>query len=55
MKKGYRFAIIIDDSFEGTLDAIERLKVFKYVLSSENAKWYHNIEDNLEKGCVIKI
>jgi len=55
MKRGFRFAIIIDDTFEGTLDAIAKLNVFKYILVNENTKWFHNIIDNIDEKNIIEI
>ena len=38
MKDGYRFAIIIDDSFEPTIINLRKLSIFKYMLVPETCK-----------------
>ena len=43
MKDGYRFAIIIDDSFNPTLINLKKISIFKYLLVPEQSKNYEKI------------
>jgi len=45
MKDGYRFAIIIDDTFNPTLINLKKLSVFKYMLVPENCKHSERIQE----------
>ena len=49
MKEGYRFAIIIDDSFEPTLTNLRKLSIFKYMLVPEKCKNYETIKEEQTK------
>jgi len=55
MKRGFRFAVVVDDTFDGTAGAIAKLNVFKYILVNENIKWFHNIVDNIDEKNIIEI
>lgn len=46
MKNGYKFAIILDNSFESDYKNIEMLKMFKFVLVSEDLECYKDIMSN---------
>lgn len=43
MREGYRFAIILDNSFEANYKNIENLKMFKYVIVNRESKQYETI------------
>ena len=43
MREGYRFAIILDNSFEVDYKNMENLKMFKYVLLNRESKQYSKI------------
>ena len=43
MREGYRFAIILDNSFEVEYKNMENLKMFKYVLLNRESKHYSKI------------
>ena len=43
MREGYRFAIILDNSFEVDYKNMENLKMFKYVLLNRESKHYSKI------------
>ena len=43
MREGFRFSIILDNSFEANLKNIENLKMFKYVLIDKESKQYETI------------
>ena len=45
MKDGYRFAIIIDDTFNPKLIEIKKLSIFKYMLVPIECKHYEKIKD----------
>ena len=45
MKDGYRFAIIIDDSFEPTIINLRKLSIFKYMLVPETCKHCERIKE----------
>ncbi len=49
MKEGYRFAIIIDDSFEPTSSNLRKLDIFKYMLVPEKCKNYEAIKEEQTK------
>ena len=49
MKEGYRFAIIIDDSFEPTSSNLRKLDIFKYMLVPEKCKNYEVIKEEQTK------
>ena len=49
MKEGYRFAIIIDDSFEPTSSNLRKLDIFKYMLVPEKCKNYETIKEEQTK------
>lgn len=55
IKRGFRFAVIIDEKFDGTLESIEKLKVFSYVMINENAKWYHHIVEGIDSKYIIEV
>lgn len=49
IKEGYRFAIIIDDSFKPTLMNIKKLSIFEFLLVPEQCKNYEKIKENENK------
>lgn len=49
MKEGYRFAVIIDDTFNITPQNLKMLSVFKYMLVPEDCINYDKIKDNEKK------
>ena len=49
IKQGYRFAIIIDDSFKPTLMNIKKLSIFEFLLVPEQCKNYEKIKENENK------
>ena len=49
IKEGYRFAIIIDDSFKPTLLNIKKLSIFEFLLVPEQCKNYEKIKENENK------
>lgn len=46
MKEGFKFALILDDNFETTMDNIRKLDMFQYLLVPENNKNYDFIKEN---------
>lgn len=56
MREGYRFALIIDNSFEVSYKNLEMLKMFKYIIIDKESKKYSEMmeyKDSLEN--VIEI
>ena len=49
MKEGFRFAIVIDNSFKPTLMNLRKLSVFKYMLVPEQYKQIEKIQDAQRK------
>lgn len=49
MKDGFRFAIIIDDTFNPTLMEIKKLSIFKYMLVPETCKHCEKIKEYQRK------
>ena len=43
MREGYRFTIILDNSFEVNYKNMENLKMFKFVILNKDAKQYKEI------------
>ena len=43
MREGYRFAIILDNSFEANYKNMENLKMFKYVILNKESKQYGQV------------
>lgn len=46
MKKGYSFAVIIDDSFIISQEHIRKLEVFKYVIVSKKIEYFEEFKEN---------
>ena len=44
MKDGFRFAIIIDDTFNPSIMELKKLSIFKYLLIEEQSKNYDEIK-----------
>ena len=44
MKDGFRFAIIIDDTFNPSIMELKKLSIFKYLLVTEQSKNYYEIK-----------
>ena len=49
IKDGFRFAIIIDDTFVATLINLRKLSIFKYMLVPEGCKNYDKIKESQGK------
>ena len=49
IQDGFRFALIIDDTFSPTLLNLKKLSIFKYLLVPENSKNYDKIQENETK------
>lgn len=49
MKRGFRFAIIIDDSFNVSFMELKKLEIFQYLLISNRSKHYEEIRDYEDK------
>ena len=45
MRNGYKFAIILDNSFKVNYKNIEDLNMFKYIIINKNLKHYKEIQD----------
>ena len=43
MREGYRFAIILDNSFENNYKNMENLKMFKFIIINKDSKLYSEI------------
>ena len=43
MREGYRFSIILDNSFEVNYKNMENLKMFKYVILNKDSKQHDEI------------
>ena len=43
MREGYRFSIILDNSFEINYKNMENLKMFKFVILNKDSKQYGEI------------
>lgn len=43
MQRGFKFAIIIDNTFESSLGTLERLNMFSYILVDKETKWGYQI------------
>lgn len=48
MKKGYSFAVIIDDSFIISREHIRKLEIFKYVIVSKKLEYFEEFKENSE-------
>ena len=55
IKRGFRFAVVIDNTFESSIETITKLSMFKYVLLNKNTKWYHKIIDSVPVSSIIEI
>ena len=55
IKKGFRFAIVIDNTFESGIETIAKLNMFSFVLVNKNAKWYHKIIDSVNPKNIVEI
>jgi len=55
MKRGFKFTIIIDNTFESSLETLEKLNMFKYILVNKEAKWSYQIIERKELTNVIVI
>ena len=56
MREGYRFTIILDNSFEVSYKNMESLESFKYIIINKNLKNYDDIIKNIEnKKNIIEI
>ena len=49
IKDGFRFAIIIDDTFSPSKTNYKKLSVFKYLLVPGNSKNYEDVRENEKK------
>lgn len=48
MKSGYKFAVIIDDSFIISKEHIKKLTIFDYVLLSKKLEYFEEFQENAE-------
>jgi hypothetical protein len=48
MKNGYKFAVIIDDSFIISKEHMKKLEVFNYVIVSKKLKYFEEFKENAE-------
>lgn len=48
MKGGYKFAVIIDDSFIISKEHIKKLTIFDYVLLSKKLEYFEEFQENAE-------
>lgn len=48
MKEGYKFAVIIDDSFIISREHIKKLAIFNYVIISKKLKYFEEFQENSE-------
>lgn len=48
MKKGYKFAIIVDDSFIISREHIRKLEIFNYIILSKKLKYFEEFQENSE-------
>ena len=46
LKRGFRIAVIIDDTFETTYEEIEKLEIFSYILVNKDTERYNKIIKN---------
>lgn len=46
MKSGYKFAVIIDDSFIISKEHIKKLAIFNYVIISKNLKYFEEFQED---------
>ena len=49
IKEGFKFAIVIDDTFNPTKDNYKKLSVFDYLLVPQNSKHYEDIKESEKK------
>jgi hypothetical protein len=49
MKNGYKFAVIIDDSFIISKEHIKKLSMFSYVIVSKKLKYFDEFKENAEE------
>lgn len=50
LKNGYKFALLLDDSFEISASEMQRLSMFQYVLVSRKHKCYDELVKNRQKN-----
>lgn len=48
MRNGFKFAVILDDSFEPEYANFERLNAFYYTIASKKLSYYDKITTNAE-------
>lgn len=48
MKNGYKFAVIIDDSFIISKEHIRKLEIFEFVIVSKKLKYFEEFQENAE-------
>lgn len=48
MKNGYKFAVIIDDSFIISKEHMKRLEIFNYVIVSKNLEYFDEFQENAQ-------
>lgn len=49
MKRGFRFTVILDNSFKASVEEIERLFIFKFILIDENIDCYTQIMSEADR------
>ena len=48
MKNGYKFAVIVDDSFIISREHMKKLAIFNYVIVSKKLKYFDEFQENAE-------
>ena len=48
MKNGYKFAVIIDDSFIISKEHMKRLEIFNYVIVSKKLEYFDEFQENAQ-------
>ena len=46
MREGFRFAVILDDTFDLKYEPLEKLEMFKYIIMNSDFKYYYEVLDN---------
>lgn len=49
MKNGYKFAVIIDDSFIISKEHMKKLEIFNYIIVSKKLKYFEEFQENAEQ------
>ena len=46
MREGFRFAVILDETFDLKYEPLEKLEMFKYIIMNSDFKYYYEVLDN---------